>query len=122
MSKLSEGKHAGCFVVSEANGHLSREQVVIAASQTLKVGHVLAAAANGEYSELDVGASAPLNKAVGVLWDDVTTTSAGTGVGVIIARDAEVRLADLTWPSGISAAQIVTARDELAELDIIVRD
>lgn len=121
MSKESESKHAGCFVVSEANGHRSREAVVIAASQTLDVGEVLAQAANGQYSQLDPGGSSPLNVAKAVLWDAVTTGTA-TGTGVAIVRDAEVRAADLTWISGISAGQVTTARGELATLHIIVRD
>ncbi|KAB2937386.1 head decoration protein [Hyphomicrobium sp.] len=47
MTTLTETLHAGGYIVSEANGALSREEVVIAASQTLVPGRVLGKVADG---------------------------------------------------------------------------
>ena len=47
MPTLTETLHAGGYIVSEANGALSREEVVIAASQTLVPGRVLGKVAKG---------------------------------------------------------------------------
>lgn len=41
MTTISEGRHAGEFILSEANFHRSRENVTIAVSQTIKPGAVL---------------------------------------------------------------------------------
>lgn len=41
MSELTEGQHKAEFLVSEANGTLSRDIVTILAGQNLKAGHVL---------------------------------------------------------------------------------
>jgi len=41
MTTLTEGRHPGEFLISEANGHQSREAGKVAASQTLKSGHVV---------------------------------------------------------------------------------
>ncbi len=58
--------------------------------------------------------------AAGVLWDHVTTDATG-GEAVIIARLAEVHQDLLVWTEGITAEQQVTATEELASLDIILR-
>ncbi|MBK1719222.1 head decoration protein [Thiocystis violacea] len=41
MTTLTEGRHAGGFIVSEANGGRSRETVTLAAAQDLEAGTVL---------------------------------------------------------------------------------
>lgn len=41
MTTLTETLHAGCYVVSEADGFYSRDQVVVALSQTLVAGQVI---------------------------------------------------------------------------------
>lgn len=41
MTELSEDKYAGEFIVSEANGSLSRETIIVAEDQVLKAGHIL---------------------------------------------------------------------------------
>lgn len=42
MGTVTEGRHAGEFILSEANFHRSRENVTIAVSQTIKPGAILA--------------------------------------------------------------------------------
>lgn len=47
MTVLTEGQHTGEFLVTEANGSLSRETVTVLSSQNLKAGHVLGKVAVG---------------------------------------------------------------------------
>ena len=41
MASNSEGKHTGEFILSEANGDRSRENIVVLSGENLKAGHVL---------------------------------------------------------------------------------
>lgn len=95
MTKLSEGLHAGAFLVSEANGTLSRDEVTIGASQTLVAGQVIGVGGSGHYIAYDNDASAAAAK--GILLAPVTTGVGETAKAVIINFNAEVRAADLTW-------------------------
>lgn len=47
MTVLTEGQHTGEFLVTEANGSLSRETVTVLSGQNLKPGHVLGKVAVG---------------------------------------------------------------------------
>ena len=47
MTVLTEGQHTGEFLVTEANGSLSRETVTVLSGQSLKPGHVLGKVAVG---------------------------------------------------------------------------
>lgn len=47
MTELTEEQHAGEFIVTEANGSLSRESATILSGQNLKAGHVLGKVAVG---------------------------------------------------------------------------
>lgn len=47
MTVLTEGQHTGEFLVTEANGSLSRETVTVLSGQNLKAGHVLGKVAVG---------------------------------------------------------------------------
>lgn len=47
MTELTEEQHAGEFVVTEANGSLSRESATVLSGQNLKAGHVLGKVAVG---------------------------------------------------------------------------
>jgi hypothetical protein len=57
----------------------------------------------------------------GILWEGVITDANNAAPGVIIARAAEVRGVDLTWPAVITAAQLAEATRQLEKLNIIVR-
>lgn len=48
MTRLTMSPRAGGFILSEAAGYRSREQIIIAASQTLLAGAVLGAIPNGD--------------------------------------------------------------------------
>ena len=58
--------------------------------------------------------------AEGISWGEYGSASA-TVAGAIVARDAEVNDAELTWPTGISAANKDLAKTQLATRGIIVR-
>jgi hypothetical protein len=47
MTELTEEQHAGEFIVTEANGSLSRESATVLSGQNLKAGHVLGKVAVG---------------------------------------------------------------------------
>lgn len=113
MTTLTEGRHAGEFLLSEANGQLSRETVTVESGQVLEAGHVVGrASASGEIKEYDPGGADGSESAIGVLYDAVDA-SGGAQTGVMVARNAEVARAKLTWFTGASSAQIDTGVEEL---------
>ncbi len=121
MPVMTEPVHTGEFIVSEGNNSISREKVELAANLTLLPGTVLGKnTATAVYGSLDPAADTGLQMAAGVLWDHITTDATG-GEAVIIARLAEVHQDLLVWTEGITAEQQVTATEELASLDIILR-
>ena len=121
MPVMTEPVHAGEFIVSEGNNSISRELVELAADLTLLPGTVLGKnTATAVYGPLDLSADNGLQMAAGVLWEHVTTGATG-GEVVIIARLAEVHQDLLIWPEGITEEQQTTAIEELASLDIILR-
>jgi hypothetical protein len=116
---LTEGRHAGEFLVSEANGTLSRELV------TVKLGQVLEA---GEVYELDNDDKAvEFNNdsdsgAAGIMLAKVDASD-GDVVGVAIVRLAEVK-ADALIVTGDDSDESATkthAINSLADLYIIAR-
>ncbi len=94
---LNEGKHTAEFLLSEGNGSISREQVVISsAAGALVPGTVVGkVTASGEYVAYANGASDGSEVAAGILYAAVPD-SASDQKGVIIARHAEVIQSELT--------------------------
>lgn len=119
MAVLTEGRHAGEFLLSEANGTLSRDTIAVAAGENLEAGAVVerngsgkAVAYTGE-SDSDIA---------GVLFDAVDATDGEVAGAVIIARLAEVKESAISvenddTPETIKAAAIVA----LKTLDIVAR-
>lgn len=112
---LTEGKYTGEFIVSEGNGSISREEVIIAAAAGAMVaGTVLGKiTASGKYKEYNNANSDGTETAVAILYDNVPD-SASDQKAVVIARLAEVQQSELT---GYDA----NAKTELAAVNIIVR-
>lgn len=112
---LTEGKYTGEFLLSEANGTRSREEVVIAAAAGAMVPGTLVGkiTASGKYVAYSNGAADGTQTAAGVLYHAVADTAADQKA-VIIARDAEVNGDELT---GSDAAGVA----DLLALGIIVR-
>lgn len=120
MTEFTEGRHAAEFLVSEANGHRSRETVTIADGEDLKAGHVLGKDSDDKYKEYNPDNSDGSETAVAVLYDAVDATD-GEEEGVIIARDAEVARDALAWFEDADEDQRDTGVSELADEGIIAR-
>ncbi len=117
----TEGRYAGEALISEANGTLSREAIVVALGQNLQPGTVLGKkTANGEYAILAPGAADGTQAAAGVLYRGVDASAAAVK-GAAVVRLAEVRSADLVWPAAITDPQKATALGQLAALFIVAR-
>lgn len=108
MTALVEGHHTGEFILSEANGSLSRETVtvVVPAGSSLPAGAVLASGPTG-YAPIDE-TLAPAT-AVGILYGPLTNAGeeAAAMTGVVIDAIAEVRGVDLDWNGQAEAVQLV---------------
>lgn len=114
MTVLTEGKHAGEFVLSEGNGLISREVRTIASGQNLAAGTVLGKiTASGKYAAYDNAALDGTQTAVEVLFDNVDASAADVEA-VTIARNAEVNGDELT---GLDANAIA----DLLAVNIIIR-
>ncbi len=121
MPVMTEPVHTGEFIVSEGNNSISRELVELSPDLILLPGTVLGKnTATSVYGPLDPAADTGMQMAAGVLWDHVSTDATG-GEAVIIARLAEVHQDLLVWPEGITTEQQTTGVEELALLDIILR-
>ena len=97
MAELTEGKHPGEFIASEANGSLSRETVTILSGENVVAGEVLgkvtkgaasAAAAAGNTGD---GAMGAITVAAGAKAGDyvLTVIEPGTNVGDFIVEDPD---------------------------------
>jgi hypothetical protein len=101
MPELTEGRHAGDFLVSEGNGRISREIITVLSGQTLQPGAVLGkVTASGKHKVLTPAADDGSEVAAGILYDAVDA-SGGDAEGVAILRLDEVNAAELVWPDGI---------------------
>ena len=118
---LTETGHAGGFILSEANGKRSRENVTIVSGQNLKAGAVLGKiTTGGKYAAYNNGASDGTQAAAAILIADCDASAADKAAAVII-RDAEVNKNELVYAVG----QDQTAKDasivDFAALGIFAR-
>ncbi len=121
MPMIEEPARTGEFILSEANGARSRENVTVAQGHTMQPGTVLGVvAASGEYVPLDPSATDGSETAAGVLYDAVDSTG-GAVTAVAVVRDAELKENYLVWPAGITDAQKAAALAQLRALGMIAR-
>lgn len=126
MSVKTEGKHTAEFVVSEANGYRSRDQVTVTvpASTTLEAGFVLAKlSATGKHVPYDNSGSDGSESAAAILYGELANAT-GAPVDMqatVINRDAEVREADLEWAAGLTDNDKAAGLVDLAALGIKAR-
>ena len=119
MTTLIETRGAAFFMVSEANGHRSREEGTLAAGQNLETGTLLGqVTASGEYTQLDPAASDGSEVVAGILYDGTNATDGAEPIAVV-ARDAEVYGSELVYPAGAVEADVNA--DMATGLNIIVR-
>ncbi len=70
MAEVTEGKYAGEFIASEANGHRSRETVIIASGQNIVAAQILGkVTASGKYAAFNQDAVDGTEAAAGVSFD-----------------------------------------------------
>ena len=120
MATLTENTRAGEFILSEANGNRSRDNVVISGGNYV-AGTVLGKlTATGAYTEHDPGALDGSEAAAGILFAGVDASAADAS-GAIVSRDAEVDGDLLTYITGISTANRDLAIADLLAFGIIVR-
>lgn len=111
----TEKVHNGEFLISEANGELSREEVTVVSGQNLVGGSVVGKiTATSKYAIYDNGASDGTQAAAGVLYGAVNA-SGGDKIGAIIERDAEVDGDLLNWGANDGAGITAGIADLLAK-------
>ena len=123
MTTLTEGKHAGGFLVWEVLRDYTRETVTIASGAgKLSPGTVLGKiTTGGKYTVLTPGASNGSQNAAGILWAAVDATVADAPGVVILRGPTLVNQHEIVWPEGATEAQITAATTALAALGIILR-
>ena len=122
-TSFTEKNYAFEAILSEANGHRSREVVTIVSGQNLKAGAVLGKiTSGGKYAIADnhTPASNGSQTAVAVLLEDVDA-SGGDMPGQILARDAEVKSGMLNYVASATGGEKAAANTALAAVGIIVR-
>lgn len=121
MTILKDSRGAGHFILSEANGYRSRQRISVGVGQSLLSGQVIAKlTAGGAYVKLAPAAADGSETAVGILFDDVVSTTEVVEA-VSFERDCEVNAADLVWPAGITENQKTAALAALAAKGVIAR-
>ncbi|MEP0518561.1 MAG: head decoration protein [Hyphomicrobiales bacterium] len=126
MVTLTEGRHTGEFILTEANGKRSRDNVTVTftAAGNLAAGLVMGViTASGKWKPHEDGASDGSEVAAGILYDNVTAAAASDVVAVMITRDAEAKRGALEWDATVSTPTLENAAiDDLATAGIVVRD
>jgi hypothetical protein len=121
MATMTEARRTGEFIISEANGTISRDEVTIVSGQNLAVGTVVGKiTASGKYTAYDDDNADGSQTAAGILYAAVDAT-AGDKKGVIIARHAEVDTSQLVFVGTNDAGDITAGKADLAALAIILR-
>lgn len=125
MTVFTEAVHAAEFIISEANGHRSRENGTLLSGQNLAAGTVLQDNGAGKLIAFDADtntAGSLVDEAAGILLAAVDATD-GDQDCAYIARDAEVNLKLLTYPAETTAGgQEADTIASLKLLGIISRD
>ena len=123
MTTLTEGKHAGGFLIWEVLRDYTRETVTIASGAgKLSPGTVLGKiTTGGKYTGLAPGATNGSQNAAGILWDKADATDADAASVVILRGPAIVNRHEIILPEGATEAQITAATTALAALGIILR-
>ena len=123
MTTLTEGKHAGGFLVWEVLRDYTRETVTLAsAAGMLEPGTVLGKiTTGGKFTALAPAATNGSQNAAGILWAGVDASAADAPGVVLLRGPAIVNRHEIVWPEGATEAQITAATTALAALGIILR-
>lgn len=122
MTSITENPHAGGFILSEANGKRSRENVTIVQGEgALPAGTVLGKiTGSGKYRAYDNNGTDGSETAAAILIHPVDATDADVDAAVI-ARDAEVNQHELVWADDNNTSDIEAGIADLENVGIIVR-
>jgi hypothetical protein len=123
MTTLVEGRHTAEYLLSEAEGHRSRDNIKIASgSNVVKVGAVLGKiTASGKFVPHAPAATDGSETAVAVNYAQVDATSADV-VAAAHVRDCEVRASELILNAATDTdAEKAAVYASLASVGIIVR-
>ena len=123
MTTLTEGNHAGGFLVWEVLRDYTRETVTIASGAgKLAPGTVLGRiTTGGNYPVLTPGASNGSQTAAAILWGQADATDADAPAVVLLRGPAIVNRHEIIWPEGITEGQTSTAIAALTALGILQR-
>lgn len=123
MTTLTEGKHAGGFLVWEVLRDYTRETVTLASGAgKIEPGTVLGKiTTGGKYTGLAPAATNGSQTATGILWAGVDASAADVPGVVILRGPAIVNRHDLVWPVGATETQIAAATTALGALGIVLR-
>ena len=123
MTTLTEGKHAGGFLVWETSRDYTRETVTLASGAgKIEPGTVLGKiTTGGQYTGLAPAATNGSQNAAGILWAGVDASTADAPGVVVLRGPTIVNRHEIVWPDGSTEAQITTATTALAALGIILR-
>ncbi len=122
MPVLHEPANLADLLKYEAPNLYSRDEVVVAASQTLALGAVVGrVTATREIVALDPAANDGREIAAGVLIEAVTTTATERRRSVIVSRHAIVFGGALVFAPTLTAEQTAAALAQLAALGVLVR-
>jgi hypothetical protein len=122
MSSAIEPKNLGDLLKFEEESLYSRDEVSVAAGQTLALGAVVGRnTTSGELAALDPSATDGTESAIGVMAEEVDATTASTQA-VMIARHALVARQALEWPADITAEQIAAALTQLESRGVVARE
>jgi hypothetical protein len=123
MTTLTEGKHAGGFLVWEVLRDYTRDTVTVASGAgKLEPGTVLGKiTSGGKFTTLAPAATNGSQTAAGILWAGVDASAADTPGVVLLRGPAIVNRHEIVWPEGATEAQITAATTALAALGLILR-
>ena len=123
MTTLTEGKHAGGFLVWEVLRDYTRDTVTVASGAgKLEPGTVLGKiTTGGKFTALAPAATNGSQTAAGILWAGVDASAADTPGVVLLRGPAIVNRHEIVWPEGATEAQITAATTALAALGLILR-
>lgn len=123
MTTLTEGRHAGGFLVWETSRDYTRDTVTLASgADKLEPGTVLGKiTTGGKFTQLAPAASNGSQNAAGILWGPADATTADATAVVVLRGPAIVNRHELVWPEGATEPQIAAATAALTALGILLR-
>lgn len=125
MTTKTEGRHAGEFIVREANGNRSRDTETVLSGEDLVVGEVVEADGDGKLLALTglVDTAGDLiTQVFGIMYAAVDATAGDVTGAVVIVRDCEVNGNDMKFPTETTNLERAEAEKSLRLLHIVVRN